>query len=209
MRKNKKKYIPLDEDFKKRSMSDVLFAHIQINSYQDKNGVWFCYKPRSFFREARDKLGFKKVDTIKTKYNRLLSKGFLMEGTVTDLSGKPINVIIIPTKENFYEKVDVDILKRLALAPYECSIKVYAYLLNKYRVYTEGRYVFTYGELITKCLGCKTKDSLSNLNFIKKILILLVEWGLIKYKTTKQGKTFRKELTFVSTKIPFSENAQI
>lgn len=202
MRKNIKKYIPLDEDFMKRSMSDVLFAHIQINSYQDTNGVWFCYKPKDFFSSAKTTLGYGSVNTVKNKYKNLLVGGFIKEGVVVGVQGEKIEAIIIPFKQNFYESVDIEVLSLLAVATNERVIKTYAYLLNKKRIYKNGNYIFSFSELAEECLGVKDGKDKNNREIIKKILELLVRLELIDYRTIRQEGTYRKELLMVATKLP-------
>lgn len=201
MRKNVKKYIPLDEDFMKRSMSDLLFAYIQINSYKDKNGIWFCYKPRDFFSKAKESLGIKSVNTIKNKYENLLDGNYIQEGEVVGLSGEVINAIIIPVKTNYFEKVDIKILELLAHTTKENTVKIYSYLLNKNRIY-KGEYIFTYKELIQNCLGNKNGGHQNSLKEVKLVLELLVRLKLIEFKTVRQKETFRQKLISVATKLP-------
>lgn len=208
----------LEEEFMKYDTDDFLYGFLRSLS---------TVRPAVGDQEAREYLPiktyqkYKKViagvvgvttKTIGNHLNRLAEKGLIDEGIET-INGKDVKVFWFPVVKGRYEILEQDMVRYLVDTKSIHAIKIYIYLLNKYKWKRQKgeRYIFTEKELIT-ALGYSEKtchaEYYATINNIIKSFVI---GGLIKYKKVQceikdcdtYKTTERMELIYVVEK--FSE----
>ena len=187
-----------------------LYGALQEMSYL-KDGKRFVYASDATPKKLEEKLtpaGATKPIISNSTIKRGLALfqkpeiNLITVGTVEDLHGKTVKCYWLNEDENFYQLIPLDTLRFLINFTNSNSIKVYAYLLNKYQNF-DG-YSFTGKELI-EVLGMRS-NNLENKTMIKDVLHGLSLIGLIEYveyyeKNYNEAPVPRKRLVNVKTNV--------
>jgi hypothetical protein len=124
--------------------------------------------------------------TITNHLNRLAEKGLIDEG-IEVINGKDVEVFWFPAVKGRYEILEQDMVRYLIDTKSIHAIKIYIYLLNKYKWKRQKgeKYIFTKEELIT-ALGYSEKTCHGEYyKTINNIIKSFVIGGLIKVRTIK------------------------
>lgn len=174
---------------KDKSIDLCIYEMLQNRSYKTDDGIRFCYKKgltqQSLFDEYSANCinsGTKPVSfgTFKKNYKNLFTKQMVFEGEVSTKAGdKLVKALILSQDYKIYQLVPLDTMKFLANATNSNVIKVYGYLLNKSKGFTN--YKFTLMELATDALGLsKTTNDVEKK--AEDCLNILTLAGLVKYE---------------------------
>lgn len=183
----------LEDEFMKYDTDDFLYGFLR--------GLSTVRPPLEGEKEHREYLPiktyqkYKKViagvvgvttKTIGNHLNRLAEKGLIDEG-IEVINGKDVKVYWFPTVKGRYEILEQDMVRYLLDTKSIHAIKIYIYLLNKYKWKRQKgeKYIFTKEELIT-ALGYSEKTCHSEYYaMINNIIKSFVIGELIKIKTIK------------------------
>ena len=213
---NNKKLIPLEENFMEdKKLYDGVWGFFQMNSYKDKEGNTIVYKtkdttPTGIFNSIKRIVEYKNgkpkynisLSTVKRNIDLYKRLGLIWEGKTTDLYGNEVDCYFLQNEFKYYELIPYDTLRFLLNSTNGVVIKIYVYLLNKYKWKGNG-YQFTKKEL-GECVGYTNNKNTNTM--IDDILLNLKNNGLINWveywDTTKDGKpTPKHKLTFVGTTV--------
>ena len=208
---------PLEEKIMKdKKFNDGVFAYFQIKSYIDKDGNKFIYakdakadvilKALSTAEDGSSKKSISKR-TIENNISLFKKLNIIEKGTTEDNYGKEVDVLFIKEEFEKFQYIPYETLKFLFDASNSNVIKIYAYLLNAYKLKimnkSNEKYVFTLKELY-EAIGYKQRSE--NKEMMDNILLTLTNNGLIKYveyyELNKKGvPTPKHKLVEVSTEV--------
>lgn len=205
----------LEEQFMNFKIDDLLYGFLRGLS---------TVRPQVGDQEAREYLPIKQYEknkrlianlcgcstkTIKRHLDRLFDNGLLEEGVET-LNGKDVSVYWLPPIEGRYQIVEQDMVKYLVSTNSPNVIKIYIYLLNKYKWkrQTNEKYIFTKEEL-ARALGYSESTRTSELyTMLNNVIMSLTLEGLISFRKIqceiencdRHKTTERMELVYVCEK---------
>lgn len=122
--------------------------------------------------------------TIDRHLDKLFENGLIDEG-IEVINGKDVPCYWFPKVEGKYEIVEQDMVRHLVNTRSQNTIKIYIYLLNKYKWkrQTNDKYVFTERELGSALGYSENTDTFYEP--MKYLLASLMSEGLITYKKIK------------------------
>lgn len=176
-----------------KKIHDCVWAYLQLNSYKTKDNERIVYKEQITLNKIADSVSnCISSSTVRKTIQLYIDKGIIKEGIAKDLYNREVYVYYLQQdfKNNEREFITEDTLKALVNINIDNTIKIYAYLLNKFKIkkyYKETSYNFTLKEL---CLAIGYTNRAENINKVKTIIEALNEYGLIEYhKSYYIGKT--------------------
>lgn len=169
-------------------------------SKKNENGVYYnSYETivkKSLIPKQADmceKLNIKSPKTLRTHLKSLKDQGYLVERDNGDY--------YLPVKEDIYLDIPLSTLEYLQDNCREHIIKIYIYLVQKYKykqsLNTNEKYIFTLNE-IAEHIGIYIKNNQRAYDIINHALELLYNSGLIDYETVYVNKIPKKKLLNVS-----------
>lgn len=171
-----------------KSIDLQIYELFQTKSYITKDKIRFCYKigltQQSLYNEYKecyDSNNKKCIsfNTFRKYWKTLFDKGMILNGEVSDMSGKDkVKAYILPQDYKTFQFVPLDTMQFLVNATNRNVINIYGYLLNKSK-YKEN-YTFTLKELVVNALGYNAETSGIEQK-AKDCLSLLEMIGLIEY----------------------------
>lgn len=177
----------LEEDFMNFDTNDLLFGFMQyLATYHPKEKKLYLTKVK--FQENKKVItsicGYKSRNTLLNNIKKLMDKGLVQEEEI-DVGGIPYTSYVFPYDyDTAYQIINNELLWYIISTRNIQSIKVYAYLLNKYNWKNqEGKeYQFSIQEIKEKlgyAASTTTADSL-----IANILESFAREGIISYVDT-------------------------
>lgn len=140
--------IPTEGIFLHYSIDDIVYGYLQASAtYDPHNKVLYIPKNKmsGIKKMLQTIIGCKTTKTIDNKIKKLLENNLLQEG---EHNNKP--VILFPYDKNEkYRIIDADLLFSLVCVYRPMVLKIYVYLLDKYKWKNKSneKYVFTLHEL--------------------------------------------------------------
>ncbi len=171
-----------------KSIDLQIYELFQTKSYITKDKIRFCYKSGltqqslyNEYKESYDNNDKKCIsfNTFRKYWKTLFDKSMIINGEVTDISGKEkVKAYILPQNYKTFQFVPLETMRFLANTTNRNVINIYGYLLNKSK-YKEN-YTFTLKELVVNALGYNAETSGIEQK-AKDCLSLLEMIGLIEY----------------------------
>lgn len=183
--------IPLTDEFMKdKKIYANIWAYLQTISYLSKDKQRFVYKAHFTLKEMHETIAIKEkgkiipsLSTVKNVWGLYKQLGFITEGQIEDLSGNNVEVYILSQDFSIFQPIPLQTLSFLVNVANSNVIKVYAYLLNKYKWKQKENkwYSFTIKELLS-AIGYSYKND--NVKMMTDILEMLKAIKLIDYEIT-------------------------
>lgn len=171
-----------------KSIDLQIYELFQTKSYITRDKIRFCYKSGltqqslyNEYKESYDNNNKKCIsfNTFRKYWKTLFDKGMIINGEVTDISGKEqVKAYILPQDYKTFQFVPLNTMRFLTNTTNRNVINIYGYLLNKSK-YKEN-YTFTLRELVVNALGYNAETSGIEQK-AKDCLSLLEMIGLIEY----------------------------
>lgn len=171
-----------------KSIDLQIYELFQTKSYITKDKIRFCYKSgltqQSLYNEYKESYNNNdkkciSFNTFRKYWKTLFDKSMIINGEVTDISGKEkVKAYILPQNYKTFQFVPLETMRFLANTTNRNVINIYGYLLNKSK-YKEN-YTFTLKELVVNALGYNAETSGIEQK-AKDCLSLLEMIGLIEY----------------------------
>ena len=191
-RKEQHRVLPLEtydnNILQDKSIDLQIYELFQTKSYITKDKIRFCYKSGltqqslyNEYKESYDNNDKKCIsfNTFRKYWKTLFDKSMIINGEVTDISGKEkVKAYILPQNYKTFQFVPLETMRFLANTTNRNVINIYGYLLNKSK-YKEN-YTFTLKELVVNALGYNAETSGIEQK-AKDCLSLLEMIGLIEY----------------------------
>ena len=173
-------------------IDDILYGFLLIKATFDPS-IKKLYLSNDKYLEARKEYMriIKTSDrTIRNKVDKMIFLGYISKGS---------NRLIFTQEHSAWEYVKYDMLKYLVATKSERSIKVYTYLLNKFKWKQNDPqgYSFTLKELALACGYSETSASTGAASIFRLIVEDLARTGVINFKTYNDGKSSRMRLIWV------------
>lgn len=125
--------------------------------------------------------------TFKTKLRELKVRQMVVDKSIQLMGDdKPIKVYVIETQFNIFQYVPYATMEQLVYGTNSATIKVYGYLLNKYKM-AQGKDVVFYSKELLAVLGM-SDTHMDNYRCIGAILYTLEAYGLLKYTIKTDSK---------------------
>lgn len=178
----------LEDEFMNYKVNDLVYGFMRglstVRPPIEGQDEYREYLPINIFSKRKKLIaGIVGVTTkqIGNIVNQLANQGLIDEG-IEVLNGKDIKVFYFPPVEGRFETIEQDMVRFLVNTGNKFSIKIYIYLLNKYKWKrkTNEKYLFTIEELRLALGFAETTQSSDYL--IKDILHLFKLAGLIDYQ---------------------------
>lgn len=186
-----------------KKINGELYAYLQsvseVNDLGDNNYETFIEKKKMPNQSLMCKtLGIKSPKTLRSHFNYLIERGFVIEEG---------DKYILPKMENFYFLIPLKTLQFLRDNCRDHVIKIYVYLGQRYKQGMERGYPyeFTLDEL-GENIGLKVKNNSRGYEVVNNALTLLVNNGLINYISFFDGQMQKKKLTNFSFEYTRSAN---
>ena len=183
--------IPLTDEFMKdKKIYANAWAYLQTISYLSKDKQRFVYKAHFTLKEMHESIATEEkgkltpsLSTVKNVWGLYKKLGFVKEGKIEDLSGNNVDVYILSQDFSIFQPIPLQTLSFLVNVANSNVIKVYAYLLNKYKWKQKENqwYSFTIKELLS-AIGYSYKND--NVKMMTDILEMLKAIKLIDYEIT-------------------------
>lgn len=197
MNNEQNRIIPLTDNFMKdQKIYDKVWSYLQTISYltKDKKRIVYKNKDSSYaaihraiaIETGKTKSGRIKYDissqTVSNTMKLYIKLGMIEEGKEKDKYGKTVDVYILKQDFETFQYVPMETLRILINTVNFNTIKVYAYLLDKYewKKKTKEKYIFTLKEL-AESIGYSDQRGTP---IVKDIIFVLSKIGLIEYKQT-------------------------
>lgn len=171
-----------------KSIDLQIYELFQIKSYITKDKIRFCYKSgmtqKGMYDEyikyySDNNMKHISFNTFRKYWKTLFDKGMIINGEVTDISGKEnVKAYILPQDYKIFQFVPLETMRFLANTTNRNVINIYGYLLNKSK-YKEN-YTFTLKELVVNALGYNAETSGIEQK-ARDCLVSLENNGLIEY----------------------------
>lgn len=181
--------IPLTDEFMKdKKIYANMWAFLQTISYLSKDKQRFVYKTHFTMKEMHETIATEEkgklnpsLSTVKNVWKLFKEIGLVKEGKIEDLSGNAVDVYILSQDFEIFQPIPLQTLSFLINVSNSNVIKVYAYLLNKYKWKQKGKewYSFTIKELLS-AIGYSYKNE--NVKMMTDILEMLKAIQLIDYQ---------------------------
>jgi len=182
-----------------KSIDLQIYELFQTKSYITKDKIRFCYKSgltqQSLYKEYKESYNSNNkkcisFNTFRKYWKTLFDKGMILNGEVTNISGKEkVKAYILPQDYKTFQFVPLETMQFLVNATNRNVINIYGYLLNKSK-YKEN-YIFTLKELVINALGYNAETSGIEQK-AKDCLSLLEIIGLIEYTEIYELNTDNK-----------------
>lgn len=206
----------LEDEFMKYDTDDLLYGFMRalstVRPPKDEDDAYLEYLPIKVFDRYKSKIASivgVTTRTIKNHLERLESKG-LIGKCDEEINGKMVKCFWVPKVEGRYEIIEQDMVRYLLDTTSVNGIKIYIYLLNKYKWkrQTNEKYIFTKRELLDALGYSKSSESSELYDTINNILMMLVNSELVEYRIVKceiensdrYKTTERMELSYVVEK---------
>ncbi len=190
--KEQQRVLPLETQdnnlLQDKSIDLQIYELFQTKSYITKEKIRFCYKKgltqQSLYNEYKKSYDNNKdkcisLNTFRKYLKTLFDKNMIIEGEVTDISGKgKVKAYILPQDYKTFQFVPLETMQFLVNTTNRNVINIYGYLLNKSK-YKEN-YIFTLKELVVNALGYNAETSGIEQK-ARDCLSLLEMIGLIEY----------------------------
>lgn len=183
--------IPLTDEFMKdKKIYANMWAFLQTISYLSKDKQRFVYKTHFTMKEMHETIATEEkgklnpsLSTVKNVWKLFKEIGLVKEGKIEDLSGNAVDVYILSQDFSIFQPIPLQTLSFLINVSNSNVIKVYAYLLNKYKWKQKENqwYTFTIKELLS-AIGYSYKND--NVKMMTDILEMLKAIQLIDYQIT-------------------------
>ena len=209
VKKNRK--FSLEDDFMNLETNDLLLGYIQhLATFMPEKEI--LYVPVEEVIKERKKIMFiigkRSVNTVNYQIAKLVDKG-LIKKEILIINNKQVECYIMPQiTKGSYELINNDLLWYIVQTRNLNSLKIYLYLLNKYKWKSKSgeKYTFTLEE-IAKALGYAETSAEHKLSpIINTILQSMKREGLLSYEDYIDTQhslhaTARKKLLFMATSI--------
>ena len=194
---NLKRNIPLEEVFMDQ-IDDILYGMLIVKATYNENKKEL-YLSNEKYLEARKEyttLTRKTDRTARNKVDKMIQLGYITKS----IDDKHKEYLIIKDKHSLWQVVKYDMLRYLVTTKSQSSVKIYAYLLNKF-IYKQGSgegWSFTLEEL-AQVLGYSEASSKSGnvTTSMRMIVDDLARTKVINFKTYSDGKTQKMRLIWV------------
>lgn len=197
-----KRRIPMDKDFMAYGVEDILYGMISLKATYNKHAeeLYITYNNLlEVKREYRSTGLVRSRQTVDNRIKKFIEKGYLIEKN----NGDQI-IYILAADSSKWELVDYDMLRYLVATRNTNCIKIYCYLLNKYKwkKQTYEYYSLTIKEI---ALALGYSESSANKNsmitgMISAIIESLNREGIITIANYYDGKSPRIRLLNVVEK---------
>lgn len=201
--KEQQRVLPLETQdnnlLQDKSIDLQIYELFQTKSYITKDKIRFCYKKgltqQSLYNEYKKSYDNNKnkcvsLNTFRKYLKTLFDKNMIIEGEVTDISGKEkVKAYILPQDYKTFQFVPLETMQFLVNTTNRNVINIYGYLLNKSK-YKEN-YTFTLKELVVNALGYNAETSGIEQK-ARDCITCLELFGLIEYKEIHELNTDNK-----------------
>lgn len=205
--------IPLTDDFMKdKKVYANVWGYLQTISYLSKDKQRFVYKSTFTLKDMHETIARKEggrttpsLSTVKNVWNLYKELGYVKEDKLLDLHNEEVEVYILSQDFARFQPIPLETLSFLVNVSNSNVIKVYAYLLNKYKYkqQTKDMYTFTLKELLF-AIGYSYKyENTKMMNDILQMLnaLKLIDYKIEYYKAEKNPIPILK-LLYVNEYIP-------
>lgn len=214
VKKNRK--FSLEDDFMNLETNDLLLGYIQhLATFMPEKEI--LYVPVEEVIKERKKIMFiigkRSVNTVNYQIAKLVDKG-LIKKEILIINNKQVECYIMPQiTKGSYELINNGLLWYIVQTRNLNSLKIYLYLLNKYKWKSKSgeKYTFTVKE-ISEALGYSSDSKTGSItSIINTILQSMKREGLLDYKDYIDTQhslhaTTRKKLLFMATSIDQLKN---
>lgn len=196
-----KRRIPMDKEFMNYGVEDILYGMIALKASYNTSAqeLYITYSNLlEVKREYRSAMCITR-QTVDNRVKKLITKGYLVEQN----NGQEIKYVLTADSSK-WELIDYEMLKYLVRTRNTHCIKIYCYLLNKYKwkKATAEYYSFTIKELL---LALGYSDSSSQSGFFTETISIIIDSfnreGIIKTAQYYEGKAPRVRLLNVVQKV--------
>lgn len=189
--------IPLEEVFMDK-IDDILYGMLAVKATYNPNSKELYLNNEKYMEVRKEyvKMTRKTDRTVRNRIDTMIKTGYL----IRQIDDKGKDYLVIRGNHVAWEYVKYDMLKYLITTKSQSSVKVYTYLLNKFK-WKQGSdegYSFTLKELAMVCGYSESSANNSDITGMFRMIIDdLTRTGVINYKTYSDGKTQRMRLLWV------------